>query len=138
MPLYCCPRDVSLSDSKCWNGGQKWVLFMGTMFNVATFFSLLLVLSLQIICFASIRIILYSILGSFGCSRMGDCSTLAGEKEKYLCYELYSKFKHLEFNIYISNYTLNSNESNRLFRNAGRNNQNNFRRLLELVTDISS
>ena len=19
------PRDVSLSDSKCWNGGQKWV-----------------------------------------------------------------------------------------------------------------
>ena len=21
----CCPRDVSLSDSKCWNGGQKWV-----------------------------------------------------------------------------------------------------------------
>ena len=21
------PRDVSLSDSKCWNGGQKWVKF---------------------------------------------------------------------------------------------------------------
>ena len=20
------PRDVSLSDSKCWNGGQKWTL----------------------------------------------------------------------------------------------------------------
>ena len=22
------PRDVSLSDSKCWNGGQKWVLLL--------------------------------------------------------------------------------------------------------------
>ena len=22
------PRDVSLSDSKCWNGGQKWVKFI--------------------------------------------------------------------------------------------------------------
>ena len=22
----CCPRDVSLSDSKCWNGGQKLVI----------------------------------------------------------------------------------------------------------------
>ena len=21
------PRDISLSDSKCWNGGKKWVLY---------------------------------------------------------------------------------------------------------------
>ena len=24
-PNICCPRDVSLSDSKCWNGGHEWV-----------------------------------------------------------------------------------------------------------------
>ena len=23
------PRDVSLSDSKCWNGGKKWVNLIG-------------------------------------------------------------------------------------------------------------